>query len=141
MSGAARGRHVCGEISTLPLQLLVIALEFAPGGHVHPLEVATRLRCGLEREHAGPHHDFVRELDDGMDPGEIWVRWESGQDPLSIAALPDCEAGNGLPAGRDDACVLYAGHPGGHSFAYADPEYATETGRPAGAYGSGVRAQ
>ncbi|GAA2263790.1 hypothetical protein GCM10010232_64640 [Streptomyces amakusaensis] len=127
----ARERHACGESATLPLQLLLIALEFAPDGQSHPLEVATRLRCGLERDHSGPHHDFVRELD-GVDPGEVWARWRSGQDPGSIAALPDCEAVNGLPAGRDDACVLYAGHPGGHSFSYADPEYTEYTARDDG---------
>ncbi|MFI1014293.1 hypothetical protein [Streptomyces sp. NPDC020965] len=121
LSGGAGGPLVCGATAVLPLQLLLVALEIIPGGQAHPLDVATRLRCCLERHADGPHYDFVRELDD-TDLGEVWTQWETGRPPESVATLPDCDAHNGRPGGLNDACTLFFGHPGAHSFSCADPE-------------------
>ncbi|MGW6454769.1 hypothetical protein ACWF94_02375 [Streptomyces sp. NPDC055078] len=112
----------CGAAATLPLQLLVLALEIVPGAPGHPLEVTTRLRCGLEAHTEGAHFDLVRGLDDS-DHGEVWARWEDGRVPECVAVLPDCPADNGRPGGGNDGCTLFEKHPGGHSFAFADPEY------------------
>lgn len=109
----------CAETAGLPLQLLVCALEIAPDEPGHPLEVVTRLRCALEAEHTGSHFDLVRVLDG--DQGEVWARWEDGQEPASVAVLPDCAAGDGLLGGTNDACTLFQGHRGRHSFACAEP--------------------
>ncbi|WP_194292693.1 hypothetical protein [Streptomyces katsurahamanus] len=115
-------RIVCGAPATLPPRLLLHALQIAPDARAHPFEVATHLRCGLERSHRGPHVDLVRELDDPS-RGEVWTWWCEGHAPTGVAVLPDCPADNGLSGGDNDACTLYRCHPGGHSFECADPEY------------------
>ncbi|MCM2390126.1 hypothetical protein [Streptomyces albipurpureus] len=110
----------CAETAGLPLQLLVSTLEIAPDEPGHPLEVVTHLRCALEAEHNGPHFDLVRVLDG--DQGEVWARWAGGQEPEWVAVLADCTADNGLPGGANEACTLFQGHRGRHSFACADFE-------------------
>ncbi|GAA2222663.1 hypothetical protein GCM10010232_03870 [Streptomyces amakusaensis] len=115
-------RFVCAATVRLPLQLVVLALEITPDERGHPMEVATELRCGLEEHADGAHFDLVRELDDASG-GEVWTRWEEGQVPEGVAVLADCGADNGRPGGENEACALYRGHGGGHSFEYADPEY------------------
>ncbi|MGW6455946.1 hypothetical protein ACWF94_08455 [Streptomyces sp. NPDC055078] len=115
-------RRVCAVTATLPLRLLALVLEIAPGERPHPLEVVTGLRCAMEEHADGPHFDLVHELKDAG-RGEVWVRWESGCEPECVAVLPDCPADNGKPDGENDACTLFSEHPGGHSFAFCDPEY------------------
>ncbi|MGW1977454.1 hypothetical protein [Streptomyces sp. NPDC001889] len=115
-------RRICGATITLPLRLLVLALDITPAEQGHPLEVVTRLRCGLEEHPDGPHFDLVRELDDAS-RGEVWTWWDEGRSPEAVGLLPDCPADNGEAAGANDACALFDGHFGAHSFAFVDPEY------------------
>ncbi|MGW6458116.1 hypothetical protein ACWF94_19765 [Streptomyces sp. NPDC055078] len=125
-------RIVCAAGAVLPLRLLVLALEITAGEPGHPLEVTTRLRCGLEAHGTGTHFDLVRELDDGGE-GEVWARWEGDREPEYVANLADCPADNGRPGGDNEACTLFEDHPGGHSFEFADPEYEPVTaGLPGG---------
>ncbi|MGW6461917.1 hypothetical protein ACWF94_39315 [Streptomyces sp. NPDC055078] len=52
--------------------------------------------------------------------GEVWVSWaEAGY--VVVQMRPDCPAvtGHGV---QDEACTLFDGHPGGHSFEVIDPE-------------------
>ncbi|MFE5855174.1 hypothetical protein ACFQ61_18435 [Streptomyces sp. NPDC056500] len=115
--------QVCAASADLPLQLLLFALEIAPDEPGHPLEVVTQLRCPLEGGHLGPHLDLVRALDG--DRGDVWARWEDGQEPRAVAVLADCTADNGLPGGAQDACTLFLGHPGGHGFTFVDAGFDT----------------
>jgi hypothetical protein len=116
------GRHICGATAVLPLRTLVLVLDLVPGRPAHPFEVVTGLRCALEAHTEGPHHDLVRELADAR-RGEVWTWWEEGGEAEAVAVLPDCSALAGAGGPADDACVLFAGHPGGHGFEFRDPEY------------------
>ncbi|GLF97250.1 hypothetical protein [Streptomyces yaizuensis] len=111
-------RYVCGAVAALPLRLVSLALEITPGERGHPLDVATRLRCVLERHTDGPHSDLVREV--GRSAGEVWTQWEDGGPPEYVCLLPDCPADNGEPGGANEACTLYEGHSGAHSYHCAD---------------------
>ncbi|ANW18867.1 hypothetical protein [Streptomyces clavuligerus] len=118
---APAARYVCGAPVTLPLQLITLALEITPRLPGHPLEVATDLRCALERHTGGPHFDLVREPG-RPDSGAVWTLWEEGSRPECVCLLPDCPVDNGEPGGANEACALYEGHPGVHSYHCADPE-------------------
>jgi hypothetical protein len=132
--GTAPVRRICGATVTLPLSVLAQVLVVVPGERAHPIHVVTGLRCALESHATGRHYDLVRQLDDAS-MGEVWVSWEAGAEPDRIGILPDCPALSTVPGAVDtgrpggasaddsEACVLFAGHPGGHSFDFRDPEY------------------
>ncbi|MFI6289384.1 hypothetical protein ACIBCM_32345 [Streptomyces sp. NPDC051018] len=123
MSGRPDGeRYICAATASLPLRTLVLVLDIVPDDDVHPMEIVTRLRCGLEAHGSGPHFDLVRELKDAS-RGEVWVHWEHDEEPDSVVVLPDCPAVNSRPGAEVDACTLFASHPGGHCFEFSDPEY------------------
>ncbi|MFF4298083.1 hypothetical protein ACFY0N_31060 [Streptomyces vinaceus] len=69
--------------------------------------------------HEGKHHGAVEYID--SEAKMIWGVWRDGGTML-LQALPDCGEGNGLPAGEDDACVLFTAHRGLHSWDMYDPE-------------------
>ncbi|MFE0425334.1 hypothetical protein [Streptomyces sp. NPDC058953] len=115
-------RMICAALARLPLQLIVLTQEMAPDPPVHPIRIMTSLRCALESHGTGPHYDLVREQDEAED-GAVWARWSTGIEPSAVGILRDCPADNGAPGAENDACTLFAGHPGGHSFIFSDPEY------------------
>ncbi|MEU9603151.1 hypothetical protein [Streptomyces sp. NPDC048057] len=115
-------RRICADLATLPLQLVVLTQDMWPDPPAHPIQIVTRLRCALESHEKGPHFDLVRELDDSEE-NEVWAQWKTGRDPSAVTLLRDCPADNGAPGGAHEACVLFAGHPGGHSYEFTDPEY------------------
>ncbi|MFF0446957.1 hypothetical protein ACFYT4_11160 [Streptomyces sp. NPDC004609] len=117
-----RPRHICAATARLPLPLIVLVLDIVPDEPAHPMEVITALRCGLESHSTGPHFDLVRELTDAS-RGEVWARWENGNEPDRVSVLADCPADNGRPGPSNDGCTLFARHPGGHSYEFSDPEY------------------
>ncbi|MFF0447010.1 hypothetical protein ACFYT4_11440 [Streptomyces sp. NPDC004609] len=131
MSGRPNGeRHICAATANLPLRTMVLVLDIVPDEDVHPMEIVTGLRCGLEAHTSGPHGDLVRELNDAS-RGEVWVLWECGREPDVVAVLPDCPAVNTLPGAEVDACTLFDSHPGGHCFEFSDPEYDAIRASPA----------
>ncbi|MEO3974106.1 hypothetical protein [Streptomyces sp. CAU 1734] len=120
--GTAPDRRICGASATLPLQLTVLAIEIAPDAGAHPLRIMTGLRCGLEAHSTGFHSDLVHEIDE-MDAGAVWAHWKDGRPPRVVEILADCESDNGEPEGANEACTLFDGHAGGHSFEFSDPDY------------------
>ncbi|HEY7272210.1 MAG TPA: hypothetical protein VH502_05715 [Actinoplanes sp.] len=61
--------------------------------------------CELEAGHDGPHAAFGQQCDEA----ELWIRWEGN--PPQIRETPRCPYDDG-----DAVCLLFAGHPGRHSF-------------------------
>ncbi|MFJ6658656.1 hypothetical protein ACIQNG_20240 [Streptomyces sp. NPDC091377] len=54
--------------------------------------------------------------------GEVWAQWDDGRDPHGFLVLPEGNTLNrGAPGATEEACGLFARHPGGHSFEFADP--------------------
>lgn len=65
--------------------------------------------CQLEFRHNGPHGALGQQCDDI----EWWVRWTLSSSTVEqVAACPDIRD----EPGEDDACLLFEGHPGRHSF-------------------------
>ncbi|MEU9603218.1 hypothetical protein [Streptomyces sp. NPDC048057] len=132
---ATADRRVCAALATLPLQLIVLTQDLWPDPPAHPIQIVTGLRCALEEHDTGPHFDLVRELDDRSDGDDdrasgIWARWKSGIEPSCVTILQDCSIHNGKPGGANDACTLFAGHLGGHSHEFTDPEYEAALASP-----------
>ncbi|MFD3354630.1 hypothetical protein [Streptomyces fradiae] len=70
--------------------------------------------CELGEEHGGEHAQFCR--DDDASGGAVWFRW--GGLGGWLVRLPWC----GVAGGADgDACMLFRGHPGAHSWHVTDP--------------------
>jgi hypothetical protein len=68
--------------------------------------------CQLEFRHSGPHSSLGQQSD-GV---EWWIRWT-----MSSSAVEQVTACPGVPEEpdephEDDACLLFEGHPGRHSF-------------------------
>ncbi|MFD4988842.1 hypothetical protein ACFWMQ_14720 [Streptomyces sp. NPDC058372] len=73
--------------------------------------VDAAVRCQLAASHEGrEHYGFLDEADRGA---ALWLRW-SGADQVALIAHPDCPDTGPLPCG--DACCLFAGHPGRHTW-------------------------
>jgi hypothetical protein len=117
--GPPSGR-VCG--AEVELQSGVLAVLRATPGDLPPAEpgeVVDPLRCVLQCGHDGKHHGIARGLPLRC-PGEVWATWSSGQQPSALLLLSDCPDVD--PTDRDEACVLFNGHAGAHSWALADPD-------------------
>jgi hypothetical protein len=110
---------ICGESAAVTPRLLEAALRTPAGERGHPYEVPDRLVCLLERHDSGPHRALVRMLDNATS-GELWTSWLK-YPPWELSVLPDCNILNGRPSPQDEACVLFAGHPGLHTFETVDP--------------------
>lgn len=81
--------------------------------------LARELRCALEEHDAETeHYACVLNLaPPSVDA--IWTHWRTGELPTEVVILPDCPA---YSDEKDDGCIAYAGHPGGHGFDLYDPE-------------------
>ncbi|MFD8935400.1 hypothetical protein ACFV0R_09095 [Streptomyces sp. NPDC059578] len=113
---------LCGVVQTLPPTLVLDALTAAPFGDGE-IDVMTDLRCELEADHRGHHADAVRLLD-GSPPETLWTQWTDWRVPVKVLVLRDCaRVGGEDPRGGDDACTLFADHPGTCSFDLFDPEH------------------
>lgn len=111
--------RACGLWTRLPLELLPVVHAMSGEGAV-PVHLLERdLQCDLSPHGDGRHHAFV-EYSEEHEVG-IWAVWRTGSVPCLVYPLPDCEIGNGLPAGDDDACTLFQGHPRFHSWELYDP--------------------
>ncbi|MFJ6659730.1 hypothetical protein ACIQNG_25755 [Streptomyces sp. NPDC091377] len=117
----AQERRICGAGAVMPVDLVALMLAHVeddsdPGGSVQYM-----LRCPLEGHGSGPHHALTWVLDDPRE-GEVWAQWDDGRDPHGFLVLPDCNViGRAQRGGGEEACGLFAVHPGGHSFEFADP--------------------
>jgi hypothetical protein len=60
--------------------------------------------CELEDRHDGPHAALGQQSGEA----ELWIRWNG---TVRILETPECFYDDG-----DAVCLLYAGHPGRHSF-------------------------
>ncbi|MEU5402736.1 hypothetical protein ABZ348_25945 [Streptomyces sp. NPDC005963] len=119
---------ICGVQAVVPMPLVALMLHTAPGAG-DPMYIETTLRCKLEAHSGGLHYDLVWQLDRPAH-GEMWATWVTEQPPRTVLLLPDCPTDNGEPAGLDEACTLFARHPGGHSFTYRDPDAEAIVGSP-----------
>lgn len=112
--------RVCGaelELHAAYLRALCVLPVDLP--RAEPGDVFDVLRCALGAGHNGRHHGIARSLP--MEhPGEVWACWDSGEQPAALLAVPDCSVVD--PRDRDEACVLFDGHAGAHSWALADPD-------------------
>ncbi|MEU0986550.1 hypothetical protein [Streptomyces sp. NPDC005953] len=86
-----------------------------------PLYVETFLRCKVAEHSEGRHYDLVWQLDDARQ-GEMWAAWTDGRAPEAVLLLPDCPGHNGKSGQDEEACTLFARHPGPHSYDLDDPE-------------------
>jgi hypothetical protein len=112
--------RVCA--AEIELQSGVLAVLRATPADLPPAEpgdVVDPLRCVLQRGHDGEHHGIARGL-----PlrylGEVWACWTSGQQPSALLVFGDCPAKD--PDDRDEACLLFHGHKGAHSWLLTDPD-------------------
>ena len=113
-------RRVCGaelELQYVYLKALCVVPVDVPAAE--PGEVFDMLRCVLEAGHPCEHHGIGRSLP-MRHPGEVWASWLGGRQPTALLRLGDCPDTD--PADRDNACVLFDGHPGAHSWALSDPD-------------------
>ena len=111
--------RVCGaevELGRKVLQLLRKKPADIPPAK--PGEIGDPLRCVLQASHGGEHHALGRGLPLRY-PGEVWVRWSSGQQPEGLMVLSDCPSVD--PDDRDEPCLLFNGHAGAHSWDLDDP--------------------
>ncbi|MFE4666793.1 hypothetical protein ACFRI7_18385 [Streptomyces sp. NPDC056716] len=112
--------RVCGATAMMPVGLIAAMFasihDSSTPGNVRPV-----LRCQLQEHSGGRHHDLVWELDDAGQ-GEVWAQWTDGHRPDTFLVVPDCNTLSG-PTPKDEACILYAGHPGCHTWQYTDPEH------------------
>ncbi|WP_329020786.1 hypothetical protein [Streptomyces sp. NBC_00690] len=122
------GPLICGVRAVLPMRLVALMLHTAPDAG-DPMYIETTLSCKLEAHPIGLHYDLVWQLDDTT-RGEMWAAWVTEHPPQTVLLLPDCSADNGEPAGLNEACTLFACHPGVHSFGYRDPEAEAIVGSP-----------
>lgn len=109
---------VCGQHRLLPEPYEDRARALAPPDAGADAYVYLVARCVLQAHTAGAHHAYVMHLD-GIDTGAVWARWDGPQELPHLEVLPDCPAR--APQVPDDACCLYARHPGAHSHELADP--------------------
>lgn len=112
--------RICGaelELQAVYLKTLCVVPLDQPGAE--PGDVFDLLRCALACGHDGRHHGLARSLPMAH-PGEVWACWDSGRQPAALLTVPDCSALD--PRNRDEACVLFDGHAGAHSWALADPD-------------------
>lgn len=114
---------VCGAKMPLPpsrIHLLHHTPDNAPVAE--PGEVNELLHCTLEKGHVTPHHGIARSLPLTY-PGEVWASWHD-KVLLDLSPRPDCPARE-----RDgDACHLFSGHAGAHSWELDDPHVRVPSG-------------
>jgi hypothetical protein len=112
---------ICGANAVLPPGLAAAMVEAAPEGAGTPF-FERELRCLLE-EHPGEERHFALawQLDDARE-GELWASWTDGRVPDRGSLLADCPAVDGRKGADEEACTLFAGHPGAHSFSLRDPD-------------------
>ena len=68
--------------------------------------------CRLEFRHPGPHGALGQQCDDI----EWWIRWTMSSSTVEqVAACPGVSK-EPDETDDDDACLLFEGHPGRHSF-------------------------
>lgn len=111
---------VCDDRRLLPELHAATARALAQRSGGEAPYVHLDVQCVLQAHTEGPHHAYVMHLD-GPDTGSVWARWTGAQASPSLAVLPDCPARAALDP--DEACCLYAGHPGGHSYELREPRY------------------
>ncbi|WP_282691925.1 hypothetical protein [Streptomyces sp. CC208A] len=67
--------------------------------------------CSLD-EHTDGHHFAAFDTLD-QDPA-LWIRWHNTE--TALAELPDCPARGPASAPVPEACALFTGHPGPHTW-------------------------
>jgi len=71
--------------------------------------------CELPSGHAGAHHAVGQTFGDG-ERDDLWITWVDGGEP-KVSALPMCEGYvEETATDEDKVCLLYAGHPGPHTY-------------------------
>lgn len=96
-------------------------VDCCPHGLHRPAELIERLRriphgmfiiktvgwCQLQAGHRGPHYSFGQA---SQELGSQWVRWNDAG--ITLVRLHKCP----VAPSQDEACVLFTGHDGLHSF-------------------------
>ena len=90
----------------------VAYLNQLPSAHYQlPEQPPGSVRCSLQPGHPGPHASMMQSS--GADPDvEYWMRWTLRASEITV--LPNCEAHD--RADPQEVCLLFAEHPGPHSF-------------------------
>lgn len=71
--------------------------------------------CELPIGHSEPHHAIGQTFNDG-EHDDLWITWTDSGEP-QVTALPMCDAYVEPTGGEEDKiCLLYAGHPGPHTY-------------------------
>ncbi|HEY8864730.1 MAG TPA: hypothetical protein VIO37_11245 [Candidatus Dormibacteraeota bacterium] len=71
--------------------------------------------CELPSGHAGAHHAVGQTFSHGVG-NDLWITWLDGGEP-QVGELPMCEGYVEQTADEEDkVCLLYAGHPGPHTY-------------------------
>ncbi|WTO73092.1 hypothetical protein OG867_23685 [Streptomyces sp. NBC_00209] len=94
----------------LPLPLADEARHTAASGCVD-----AAAQCQLPHHTVGPHYAL---LDEAGTATALWLRWQDAGVELSV--LPDCPSTS--PGQDGDACCLFTGHDGRHTWAETDDE-------------------
>ncbi|MCX4449482.1 hypothetical protein OOK50_24065 [Streptomyces sp. NBC_01789] len=102
----------------LPLPLAEEARRTAVSGCVD-----AAVQCQLPRHTSSPHYALVDEAGAAT---ALWLRWHNAEVGLSV--LPDCPST--APGPDSDACCLFAGHAGRHTWDAADNEYRRPSAAP-----------
>lgn len=113
---------VCGELATLPADLVLTALRYAGRPGFEPSEIQD-VRCTLQAHPAGDHYAFVVET---TATTGAWTRWERGAGPQIVLVLPDCPV---TGPDRGGTCSEFEHHKGGHTWQVDDPWNPAEPGR------------
>ncbi|MET8827343.1 hypothetical protein ABZX40_15315 [Streptomyces sp. NPDC004610] len=113
--------RICGAPGRMPVDLVALMLAHIPDTSDPRAAVRVDLRCLLEEHPTGPHHALTWTRD-APRSGEVWAQWAHEGPDECVLVLPGCNTTTARGPG-DEACILFDGHPGCHSFEYADPEH------------------
>nr|WP_241989953.1 MULTISPECIES: hypothetical protein [unclassified Streptomyces] len=100
----------CALWRRLPLSLAEEARRTAASGCVD-----AAAQCQLSGHTNGPHYAL---LDEAGPTTALWLRWHDAEVGLSV--LPDCPSN--APGHDGDACCLFDGHGGPHSWQDMRPD-------------------
>lgn len=110
----------CASRQQLETKVVHLSLEIAPydvdGVDYEPDSLH---QCALSEEEHELHGAFLRYIPNSYD--EVWLFWDS-MGEQRVVVLSPCEIHD--PDTQDDACSLYAVHPGKCNWGFTDPHRA-----------------
>lgn len=104
--------HPCHAVARAPWFEVVQSHPHGAG-----FDLSDPLVCELVRWHEGEHADHLGHM--GRDLPDAWVWWAGGRSTYVMAQPCEVVDPDVEPVERM-ACTLFAGHPPGHSWEFAD---------------------